>query len=51
MSKMEKRYCNRCNNEVIKSELEEYPFQCMHCDEDLYGIETYVLPQNNKENK
>lgn len=33
--------CNRCHNAVKKSELPQYHYQCMHCDEDLYGIETY----------
>lgn len=38
----ENRYCSRCNSKVVKSDLKEYPYQCLKCDEDLYGIETYV---------
>jgi hypothetical protein len=34
------RVCNRCGNHVLTSELEEYPYQCLHCDEDLYEFET-----------
>lgn len=36
-------YCPRCGRPVIESDLwdteSEYPFQCMHCDEDFYSIE------------
>ena len=35
------RVCNRCGNHVLTSELEEYKYQCMHCDEDLYEFETH----------
>ena len=34
------RRCNRCGSIVIPSENEEYDWQCMDCDEDLYGFET-----------
>lgn len=34
------RYCNKCKSEVTKSDLEEYSYQCMNCDEDLYEFET-----------
>ena len=44
-----RRYCNRCGYPVLKSDLEEYPYQCVHCDEDLYGIETYVKENNSEE--
>lgn len=37
----EKRFCNRCDNEVAESELKEYRYQCFECDEDLYTIETH----------
>lgn len=40
-TKEEKRFCNRCDNEVADSELKEYRYQCFECDEDLYTIETY----------
>lgn len=37
--------CNRCGSIVLKSELRhsenKYKYQCMFCDEDLYGIETH----------
>lgn len=36
------RYHNSCNNKVIASDLEEYSYQCLHCDEDLYEFETHV---------
>ena len=34
------RKCNRCGSYVLKSELKEYSYQCMYCDEDLYTFET-----------
>ena len=34
------RVCNRCGCYVLKSELKEYSYQCMNCDEDLYIFET-----------
>lgn len=37
---MKNRYCNKCNSKVIKSELKEYSYQCLECDEDLYEFET-----------
>jgi hypothetical protein len=37
------RYCNRCDHHVLKSGIpDEYPYQCMYCDEDLYSIETHI---------
>jgi hypothetical protein len=36
------RRCNRCENIVYRSELEEYEYSCNCCDEDLYKIETYI---------
>ena len=38
---MKNRYCNKCNSKVDKSELEEYSYQCLECDEDLYEFETH----------
>lgn len=39
-----KRRCNRCNHVVLTTELkEEYNFQCLYCDEDLYTIETHTV--------
>lgn len=39
---MNTRYCNKCRNKVSKSELKEYAYQCMECDEDLYSFETHA---------
>ena len=33
--------CNRCGTTVLKSEVEGYTYQCMHCNEDLSTFETY----------
>lgn len=36
------RACNRCGSDVFESEIrEEYSYQCMKCDEDLYAYETH----------
>lgn len=42
------KYCNRCHSKVTKSDLEEYAYQCLECDEDLYEIETYSRTPNDK---
>lgn len=35
--------CNRCGKVVLKEPyFEEYPYYCPHCDENMYGIETFV---------
>lgn len=34
------RKCNRCGAYVLKSELKDYKYQCLYCDEDLYSFET-----------
>lgn len=38
-------YCSRCGSPVLLSDLSdtenEYKYQCLSCDEDLYEIETY----------
>jgi ribosomal protein L37AE/L43A len=39
---VEKRCCNKCNSKVAKSDLKEYSYQCMECDEDLYEFETHI---------
>ena len=37
------RRCNRCGSVVLKETfVPAYPFQCMSCDENLYGIETHL---------
>ena len=33
--------CNRCGSPVLKSDLDDYAYQCMNCDEDLYEFETH----------
>ena len=33
--------CNRCGSPVLRSDLDDYVYQCMSCDEDLYTIETH----------
>lgn len=40
--KMKTRCCNRCQNEVAKSQLKQYAYQCFECDEDLYEFETHL---------
>ncbi|WP_291566866.1 MULTISPECIES: hypothetical protein [unclassified Clostridium] len=40
---MLERVCKKCGHKVTKSELEEYPFQCNNCDEDLYSFETDII--------
>lgn len=37
----EPRYCNKCNNEVTESKLDEYSYECVECDEDLFEFETH----------
>lgn len=37
------RRCANCGKIVFKeTEIKGYPFQCLHCDESLYSIETYM---------
>lgn len=31
--------CPHCKKEVVKSEINEYAWQCVECDEDFYDIE------------
>ena len=39
----ENRRCNRCGSVVLTEEPGSgYPYQCIHCDEDLYEIETHL---------
>lgn len=35
------RLCNRCGSHVLKSDLEQYPYQCLNCDEDMFECETH----------
>lgn len=34
------RLCSRCKSLLLPSFSEEYEYQCLHHDEDLYGVET-----------
>jgi hypothetical protein len=36
---MSKKFCPHCHNEVIKSEIEGYSWQCLECEEDFYHFE------------
>lgn len=42
------RLCNRCGSHVLKSELDEYPYQCMYCDEDLFEFETHLMDEKKE---
>src|SRR5699024_8253264 len=35
------RKCNRCNNQVLISDMKGYPYLCFECDENLFEVETY----------
>ena len=43
---MLKRYCNKCDNEVVEETEEElkkvYPYVCKDCDENMFEFETYL---------
>lgn len=37
------RRCNKCGKVVLKeTNVSNYPYQCMSCDENLYEIETHI---------
>lgn len=40
---MEIRVCLRCGNKVEESELKDYSYQCLECDEDLFEFETEIV--------
>lgn len=48
METTDNKYCNKCDHRVQKSELEDYSYQCIECDEDLYIFETHSKTINNK---
>ncbi|APH21017.1 hypothetical protein [Clostridium botulinum] len=48
---MLKRVCKKCGHKVIKSKLEEYPYQCNNCDEDLYTFETELIEKEKEVNE
>lgn len=31
--------CPRCGNKLLKSDLKDYKYLCLECDENFYGIE------------
>ena len=33
--------CRFCGSPLYKSDLEEYTFECLNCDEDFYYFEQY----------
>ena len=43
---MKKIVCKKCGREVVKSELKEYSYQCVECDEDLYEFETELVEES-----
>ena len=45
------RRCNRCGAVVLKeTNIPDYPYQCMACDENMYGFETHIgEPHTNEE--
>lgn len=40
------RICYRCKNKVYPSKSKEYPYQCFIHDEDLFGIETVQINED-----
>ena len=38
MRTQEKKFCKNCLHELIKSEITEYDWQCVECDEDFYNF-------------
>lgn len=40
-----KAICPHCGWPMIESDLPEYDFQCLHCDEDFYGFEVIRCPE------
>lgn len=41
--------CNRCGSVVLRETfVEGYPYQCMECDENLYGIETHIGAEHTR---
>lgn len=39
--------CPKCGKELYTSDIEGYPFVCLECDENFYGIETRK-PKDNE---
>ena len=37
------KLCPKCGNELIpETEIKEYPFQCLECDENFYEFEAVI---------
>jgi len=34
------RYCRKCGKQLLKSDLKEYKYLCLECDENFYEFET-----------
>ena len=45
---MSKRFCPHCHNEVVKSEVEGYSWQCLECEEDFYNFEVLDEAEEKK---
>jgi len=42
--------CNHCGKVVLREpNIDDYPFQCMNCDENLYNIEVHIGGDHSKE--
>lgn len=47
-----RRYCPKCERELLRSRVPGYVFECKSCDEDFYRIEilSRSLTKNKKKN-
>lgn len=44
------RVCSRCGTPVeVEKEILSYPYYCPECDENLFGIETSLMPKTQRE--
>lgn len=34
------KYCPKCNNQLLVSDLKQYRYLCIKCDENFYSFET-----------
>lgn len=41
-------HCNKCGGHVLKSLHEDYTYQCLNCDEDLFEFETHIVKDEEK---
>lgn len=49
---MKKEYhCPICGRKLIKSEIEGYGFQCLHCDEDFTELEATIKTEKTMKKK